>query len=230
MDVSSSNQSGSDDKSVSDTRRRLVRRVFWLSCFTIGYNVVEGIVSMAFGYAEESVALFGFGADSFIEVASAMLVLWRFRGEVGTSVALSIERERKATLGIGVLFLLLALGAMTGGALQLWHHSHPETTLPGLIISALSLSFMFFLWRAKLNVGRELGSSTVLKDAACSLACIQLSVVLFLGSLLFLIFPALWWADSAAAILLAAFIAKEGWETVKAARSENFAGGGCGCD
>ena len=214
----------------TERRSQFVQKVFWLSWFTIGYNLIEGAVSMTFGYAEESVALFGFGADSFIEVASAVLVLWRFRGEVGKSGAMSIERERRATLGIGVLFLFLALGATAGGGLQLWHHAHPETTLPGLVISALSLSFMFFLWRAKLNVGRELGSSTVLKDAACSLACIQLSVVLFIGSLLFLMLPALWWMDSAAAIVLAVFIAKEGWETVRAARSEDFEGGGCGCD
>jgi divalent metal cation (Fe/Co/Zn/Cd) transporter len=200
-----------------------------LSWFTICYNVVEGVVSMAFGYAENSVALFGFGADSFIEVASAFLVLWRFRGETGEGGPLSLERERKTTLGIGLLFLLLAVGALAGGAIQLWQHSHPETTMPGLIVSALSLSFMFFLWKAKRNVGQALGSTTVMKDAACSLACIQLSAVLFAGSLVFMIAPSFWWADSAAAIILSGFIAKEGWETVEAARSEDFAGGGCGC-
>jgi divalent metal cation (Fe/Co/Zn/Cd) transporter len=128
-----------------------------------------------------------------------------------------------------MLFLLLAIGALAGGAIQLRQHSHPETTLPGLIVSALSLSFMFFLWKAKRNVGQALGSSTVMKDAACSLACIQLSVVLLAGSLLFMLVPSLWWADSVAAIVLSGLIAKEGWETIEAARSEDFAGGGCGC-
>ena len=210
--------------------RPLIRRAVALSWLTIFYNVIEGVVSMAFGYAENSVALFGFGADSFIEVASAFLVLWRFRGEAGEGGLLSLDRERKATLGIGVLFLMLAVGAFAGGATQIWQHSHPITTIPGLIVSALSLSFMFFLWKAKRKVGLTLGSSTVLKDAACSLACIQLSVVLFIGSFLFLVAPSLWWADSAAAIVLSGFIAKEGWETVAMARSEDFAGGACGCN
>lgn len=219
-----------EDLKQSIEYRSLIRRAVILSWFTICYNIVEGIVSMAFGYAENSVALFGFGADSFIEVASAFLVLWRFRGETGEGGLLALGRERKTTLGIGMLFLLLAVGAFSGGAIQLWQHAHPETTLPGLVVSALSLSFMFFLWKAKRNVGQALGSSTVMKDAACSLACIQLSAVLFVGSLLFLIAPGLWWADSAAAIILSGFIAKEGWETVEAAGSEDFVGGGCGCD
>lgn len=209
--------------------RPLIRRAVMLSWLTICYNVVEGIVSMVFGYAENSVALFGFGADSFIEVVSAFLVLWRLKGETGEGGPLALDRERNATLGIGVLFLLLATGALAGGAIQLWQHSHPETTVPGVLISALSLSFMFFLWSAKRRVGQALGSSTVMKDAACSLACIQLSAVLFAGSILFMLVPSLWWADSVAAIVLSGFIAKEGWETVQAARSEDFAGGGCGC-
>lgn len=206
----------------------LIRRVIALSWFTICYNVIEGVVSMGFGFSEHSVALFGFGADSFIEVASATLVLWRFRGESGLGNLLETNRERSATLGIGILFLLLALGAVMGGAFQLFERSHPKTTLPGLVISALSLSFMFFLWHAKRSVGQSLNSSTVINDAACSFACIQLSVVLFLGSLLFMMMPDLWWADSVAAIILAGFIAKEGLKTVRAARAPEFLGG-CDC-
>lgn len=87
---------------------------------------------------------------------------------------------------------------------------------------------MFFLWRSKRSVGLALDSSTVLKDSDCSKACIQLSVVLFAGSLVFLLAPELWWADAVAALGLSIFVAKEGWETIKAARSEDFEGR-CGC-
>jgi divalent metal cation (Fe/Co/Zn/Cd) transporter len=96
------------------------------------------------------------------------------------------------------------------------------------VISALSLSFMVFLWRAKLRAAKALDSATVEADAACSRACIQLSAVLFAGSLAFLLAPALWWVDAAAALALALLIAREGWGMVKAARSEHFTGG-CGC-
>lgn len=214
---------------IGEARDRLITRVLWLSWFTIAYNLIEGVVSVGFGVAEESVSLAGFGLDSFIEVASALIVIWRFKGESGLGASLELERERRATLGIGILFLALALVTGLASGLQLWRQEHPATTIPGVVISALSLSFMFYLWNAKKKAGKALASPTVLKDAACSLACIKLSVTLFLGSLLFAIFPSFWWADATAGGVLALLIAKEGWETIQAARSEDFSGGGCGC-
>ena len=198
------------------------RRALWLSGLTIVYNLVEGLVSMRFGWTDDSVALFGFGADSFIEVASALLVLWKLMDHG------NLARERKATTAIGWLFLWLGAGVAGGALLQLAARSHPPTTLPGLIIAALSLSFMVFLWQAKLRAARALDSATVAADAACSRACIQLSAVLFLGSLLYLVVPALWWADATAALILALLIAREGYGMVRAARSECFTGG-CSC-
>jgi len=207
---------------------RYIHRAILLSFFTIAYNLIEGVVSIGFGISDESISLAGFGGDSLIEVGSAILVLWRFRGETEKSSHLSIDRERRATFGIGVLFLLLATITILASGYQLSVKSHPVTTLPGLIIAALSLSFMFYLWSAKKRVARELDSSTVMKDANCSLACIKLSMVLLTGSLLFLFFPALWWADSAAGIVLAILIGTEGYETIVEARKPDFAGG-CGC-
>lgn len=196
-----------------------------LAALTIAYNLAEGLVSMGFGWSDDSIALFGFGADSFIEVFSAVLVIWRLRSGDGSE---AVERERKATRGIGTLFLALAAFIAGGSLLQLAGRRHPGTTLPGLIVAALSLGFMAFLWRRKLAAAKTLDSQAMASDAACSLACIKLSGILFAGSLLFLASPALWWADSAAALALALFIAKEGWEMRKAAAREDF-DGGCGC-
>ncbi|HJW09621.1 MAG TPA: cation transporter [Holophagaceae bacterium] len=199
-----------------------------LAVFTVAYNLVEGLVSMGFGWAGDSVALFGFGADSFIEVGSALLILWRLRVEAEGCAASLLQRERRAAKGIGLLLLALAAGAAGGALLQLAGHRHPETTLPGLLVALLSLSFMYFLWREKRKAARALDSRALEADAACSFACMQLSGVLFTGSLVYLLLPRLWWADAAAALLLSAFIAKEGWETVRAASKEDFSGG-CGC-
>lgn len=206
-------------------REAWVRYAKTLAVFTILYNLAEGLVSMGFGLTDDSVALFGFGADSFIEVFSALLVLWRLRGGDGHE---ALARERKATKGIGALFLALAVGIAGGSLLQLAGRRHPETTLPGLIVAALSLGFMVFLWRMKRAAAKALDSRALEGDAACSLACIQLSAILFTGSLIFLLWPALWWADAAAALALSALIAKEGWEMRKAAAREDF-DGGCGC-
>ncbi|MBI4376149.1 MAG: cation transporter [Elusimicrobia bacterium] len=184
------------------------RRVERLAVFTVSYNLIEGLASVIFGVRAESVALAGFGADSFIEVGSALVVLWRLRGR-------HEDREARAIKAIGYLFLLLAALTSLGSGLQLWRHSPPDTTLPGCIISLASLSFMFWLWRAKLDAGRALKSPTVLGDAACSLACIKLSVVLLVGSMVYMVAPALWWADSAAALILCALIAREGFEMLR---------------
>lgn len=211
------------------TREQWLERARFLAYFTVGYNLVEGLVSMSFGWADESLALFGFGADSFIEVGSALVVLWRLKGEgAGGCASKGLERERRSALAIGILFLLLALGTVLGAGLQLASLRTPHTTVPGLVVSTLSLGFMFSLWRAKLHAARALDSRTLEGDAACSLACIQLSSVLFIGSLLFLAAPALWWVDGAAAMVLAGFIGKEGVQGIRVALRKDFTGG-CGC-
>lgn len=198
-----------------------------LAWVTIAYNLLEGLVSMGFGVAESSIALFGFGADSFIEVGSAVLVLWRLRADLRCADAL-VQTERRATRGIGILFLLLAIGTAIGAVVQLITHRHPGTTLPGVVISVASLLFMAWLWRAKLRVAKALDSRTLEGDAACSLACIQLSGVLFVGSVVFVLWPTLWWVDALAALVLSGFIAKEGIQGIRAASRPDFSGG-CGC-
>ena len=215
-------------KAARTTEQPLIQKAILLSWFTIGYNLIEGIVAISFGVSDGSVALAGFGADSLIEVGSAILVLWRFRGESGMSGSLSLERERRATLGIGGLFILLAALSLGASGFQLFNRSHPETTLPGILISALSLSFMFFLWSSKRKVGQALKSSAVLSDAQCSLACIKLSFVLFAGSVMYWVAPSLWWADSLAAVGISLLIGAEGVETIRNARKEDFSGGCCG--
>lgn len=205
-----------------------VRRAILLSWLTIAYNLVEAGVSMGFGWADESVALFGFGVDALIEVASAVAVLWRFRGESGAAAMPDLARERRATLIIGALFVLLALGTVAGAAARLVAGTPPQTTVPGVVVALVSLSFMFFLWAGKRRTAAALDSATVASDAACSLACIQLSGVLLVGSALFALAPQLWWVDAAAAIALAVLIGRDGVGGIRAARRPAFSGG-CGC-
>lgn len=212
----------------TNTYQRQVRWATTLSWFTISYNIVEGVISIFLGISEGSMALAGFGGDSLIEVASASLVLWRFRGDFDVGSKLAIEKEKRATFGIGILFILLAVITVLAASANLFSKVPPDTTLPGLIVSVVSLSFMFYLWTSKKKVAIALNSATMAKDASCSLACIKLSFILFAGSLVYMMMPSLWWVDSAAALLLSIFIGQEGWETVMATRKKNFMGG-CGC-
>lgn len=207
---------------------RWVTRVLWLAGFTIAYNVLEGVVAIGFGVEEGSVALAGFGVDSLVEVASAAMVLWRFRGEHELGPEPSRQRERRATMVIGALLSVLAAGVIAGASYQLATGAHPSTTVPGVVVASVSLAFMGWLWRAKKHAGEVLDSATVAKDAGCSRACFQLSAVLLAGGLVYWLVPALWWADAVAALVLGFFIGREGLETVRAARREDFTGG-CGC-
>lgn len=201
------------------------RRAIALAWFTVAFNLLEGGVSVGFGLAEDSVALWGFGLDSLVEVASAAVVLWRLRGALE---ARAQQRERQATLAIGGLFLVLAAGVLAGSAGQLLGRHRPDSSLPGILVALVSLAVMAWLWRAKLAAAVALDSATLRGDAACSLACIQLSCVLLGGSLVSGLFPALWWADGLAAAVLALLIAREGAAMVRAARRPDFQGG-CGC-
>lgn len=202
-------------------------RARWLAVATMAYNALEGVVSMGFGVSEGSMALLGFGLDSWVEVGSAGVVYWKLTRAPGCATT-ARERERVATRWIGRLFLALAVATAAGALLQILSGAHPESTLPGVVISLLSLSFMVFLWRAKLAAATALDSRALEMDAACSRACLQLSGVLLAGSAIYALVPALWWADAAAALALSALIGREGWEAVQSANQKEFSGG-CGC-
>ena len=202
------------------------RRAWVLAWITVAYNLVEAALSMRFGAGDDAVGLFGFGVDSLVEVASGMVVMGRLRHGFHAKAQ---EAERRATLIIAGLFMALALGIGVGALIQLVRGHHPSTTLPGLLISGASILTMGSLYAAKKRVAQALDSASLRSDAACTRACLNLSLVLFLGSGLFLLSPKLAWAEAVAALGLALLIGREGLETWRAARSPDFSGG-CGCD
>ncbi|RGB32179.1 Co/Zn/Cd cation transporter-like protein, partial [Rhizophagus diaphanus] len=221
-------------KKDSISRSRLLKYAVYVCIFTILWNVAEGVVSIFFGSENDSVSLVFFGVDSFIEVTSACLVLWRFLTESKPDeeratqiLEENLSKEKKCTMGIGLLFILLSLATISDATVSLIQKRQPETAIAGLIISSISLSFMFFLWLSKKYLAKMLNSSTMASEAQCSLACIKITFILFLGSLLYMIWKGGWWLDSAAAIILGVLFAKEGVDIILWARSKNFNGGCC---
>ncbi|CAG8482501.1 11761_t:CDS:1 [Acaulospora morrowiae] len=217
---------------LSDTpsRRQLVNLAILISVITILSNIVEGVLSMFLGSQSNSVSLVIFGIGSFVEMTSSSLVLWRFLSEFRKDPAefnkeVFVGKERKATIGIGFLFLTLAAGTFLHAIISLSQKSHPENTIAGLVISIVSIVFMLFVYGVKRYLAVELDSSTMASEAQCSLACIKITGVLFCSSLFYMIWQRAWWIDSAAALLFSIFFAKEGYEMVKWATSNNFNGG-----
>jgi divalent metal cation (Fe/Co/Zn/Cd) transporter len=161
------------------------RRALGLGVFTILYNVIEGIVSMFLGYQDETLTLFGFGVDSFIEVLSGigivtMIIRIRNNSESNTS-----KFEIQALRITGIAFYLLSVSLLIGIIAGILEHHRPETTFWGIVVSVISIMVMLWLMNAKKKVGKKLNSEPILADAACTKICVYMSVVLLISSLLY---------------------------------------------
>ena len=163
-------------------RERLFARARLLALLTIGYNCVEGGVSMLLGAADETLALFGFGVDSFIEVISAVGVWHMLRRIRRHGDELRDRFEQRALRITGAAFFLLAAGLVATALLSLASGHRPDTTFWGIIVALLSIACMWLLIHHKTRVGTALNSPAILADTACSKACVYLSVVLLLAS------------------------------------------------
>ncbi|RIB24834.1 Co/Zn/Cd cation transporter-like protein, partial [Gigaspora rosea] len=211
---------------------KLIKVAIFLSIITILWNLIEGAVSVFFGVEKESVSLVFFGINSFVEVTSSCVVLWRFLKKESDfkkedSVDHLIAIERKATIVIGILFVILAIGTFADAIVTLVKNGKPDTALAGLIITSVSIFFMLFLCLTKFLIAKLLNSSTMMSDAKCSLSCMQITLVVFFGSLIYSFWNGGWWIDSACALILGILFAKEGIEMILWAKSKNFDGGCC---
>ena len=167
------------------SEQKLYRNAYWLSLFTIFYNIIEGIVSMVLGITDETLSLFGFGADSFIEVMSGIgiaIMIWRIKHYPNSSKSTFEITALKIT---GTAFYLLSAGLLAGIVLNLITHHKPETTLWGIIISLVSIAVMAWLMTAKKSIGKKLHSEPIIADANCTKVCVYMSLVLLVSSLVY---------------------------------------------
>jgi divalent metal cation (Fe/Co/Zn/Cd) transporter len=184
----------------------------WLAIFTVLYNIAEGLISIFFGINDEALTLFGFGADSFIEVMSGIGILAmviRIRQNPNTS---RTRFEVTALRITGTAFYLLAVGLGATAIYNLFSAHKPQTTLPGLIISVVSIAMMWALVMGKRKVGRALNSVPILADANCTLICIYMSLVLLVSSLIVEL-TGFGFIDSLGALGLIYFSIEEGRES-----------------
>lgn len=187
-------------------RADLVRRGRWLEYFTIVWNLLEGIVSVGAGLLAGSIALVGFGFDSFIESASGGALLWRLHLDRPERRE---QAEKFALRLVGVSFLLLAAYMTIDAAKSLINREPPTATYLGIGIAALSLVVMPLLARAKRRVAKEIHSHALEADARQTDICTYLSGIL-LGGLLLNAILGWWWADPVAALVMIPIIVKEG--------------------
>src|SRR5436309_11126848 len=193
-------------------RSAVVRHGRRLEYFTIAWNALEGLVAVVAGAIAGSISLVGFGIDSFIEVTSGSVLLWRM--SVDAEVQRRELNERRALRIVGVCFLLLAAYIAWESVLDLWSRGAPEHSIPGIVLACVSLVVMPLLSRAKRKVGHALNSAAMHADAKQTEFCTYLSAILLAGLLLNAFFG-LWWADPAAALIMVPIIAREGFDGLR---------------
>ncbi len=187
------------------TARRAVlsHRIRLLAAGTISYNLIEAVVALWAGGTADSSALIGFGLDSVIEVASALALSWQFSAK-------EPERREHLTLRmIAVSFFALAAFVSADALTSLLGAGQARHSTPGIVIAALSLVIMPVLSWLQRRAGRELGSRTAVADSKQTLLCTYLSAVLLVGLALNSTLG-WWWADAAAALVIAAIAIREG--------------------
>ena len=213
---------GCPERSMTSTAGAAAESRLWLnalllSVFTILYNLAEGVVSIAYGVSDESLSLFGFGVDSFIEVVSGLGILamvLRIRRSPGAERS---QFERKALRLTGASFYVLAVGLALTAVYNFVTGHKPETTVPGTIIAVVSIVVMSLLVLGKRRVGYALACSPILADANCTLVCIYMSLVLLIASSIYQL-TGIGWVDGLGALGLVYFSVSEGRESFEKAR------------
>lgn len=191
----------------ADERARLARRARLLAWGGNGWHFIEFLVAIGAGIAASSIALIGFGADSLIEALSGLVVVWLFSSHrLESPVA-----ERRAQQLIAASFFLLAAYVGVEACRSFLGSEQPSVSWLGIGLAAVTAPTMPLLARAKVRVGRRLGSAATTREAAQNMLCAYLSAALLIGLGANALFG-WWWADPLAGLAIAAVAVKEGVE------------------
>ena len=209
---------------VAQVKLNLYKRASLLALITIFYNLFEGLVSVFFGVADETLSLLGFGIDSFVEVLSGIGIWNMVRRIRNNSSADPSSFEKKALQITGTSFYILGVGLLVTSSINIYQGHRPVTTFWGIVIAVISIFTMWVLIYFKVKVGRQLNSDAILEDANCTKACLYLSLILLLASVGFEL-TGIGGIDSIGAVLIAIFSFREGREAFEKSRGES-----CHCD
>ncbi|APY09657.1 hypothetical protein BWZ20_09880 [Winogradskyella sp. J14-2] len=205
--------------------KALYKTAFGLAVFTIVYNIVEGLISTYLGFEDESLALFGFGSDSFIEVISGFGIAHMVLRIKNNPNSQRDDFERTALRITGAAFYILVFGLVITSIYNIWTGHKPLTTFWGVVISITSILIMWFLVLWKRRVGNQLNSTPILADANCTMVCVYMSIILLISSGIYELFG-ISYIDSIGTLGLSYFAFKEGYECFEKAKSDK----NCCCD
>jgi divalent metal cation (Fe/Co/Zn/Cd) transporter len=200
-----------------DQEDKLYKSAILLSIFTIIFNLFEGLVSVYFGYKDETLTLFGFGIDSFIEMISAVGIYIMVKRIMNNPKSNRNKFETTSLQITGMSFYLLSVGLLFSVLVNLYNGNKPRTAIAGVIIALISIAAMVSLIYGKQYVGKRLNSAPILADANCTRVCVYMSIVLLLSSLIYEI-TGLGYIDSIGTIGIIYLSVKEGKEAFEKAK------------
>lgn len=198
--------------------KKLFNIAYWLGIFTIVYNLIEGFIATILGYEDETLALFGFGLDSFIEMISGMGIVYMIMRIRKNPDSERSEFEKTALKITGYSFYALVAGLTITSIINIISAHKPTTTFWGVVISTISILVMIALLYGKIKVGKELNSAPILADASCTKICIYMSCILLVSSGIFEL-TGFVYADSIGTLGLAWFSLQEGRECFEKVRN-----------
>ena len=201
--------------------KKLYKVAFALAVLTIVYNIAEGLISTYLGFEDESLALFGFGSDSFIEVISGLGIAHMVIRIQNNPNSKRDDFERTALKITGIAFYILVFVLVVMSIHNIWTNHKPLTTFWGVVISIISILVMWLLVFWKRKVGNQLQSAPILADANCTLVCIYMSIILLVSSGIYELFG-IAYIDSLGTLALSYFAFKEGKECFEKAKSEKI--------
>jgi len=190
---------------------KLYKKGLHLEYFTVGYNIMEAIVSIVFGGIANSIALVGFGLDSIVESLSGAVLIWRLSQHKKISEEEEEKIEKKAMRFVAITFFILGFYVLFQSLKKLILREIPDPSLPGIIIASVSLIVMPVLFFQKYKVGKRINSQALVADSKETLACSFLSLALLLGLGANFLWG-FWQADSIVGIIIVLFLFREGLE------------------
>ena len=202
------------------SKERHLEFAIFLAIITVFYNVFEGLVAVYFGWEDETLVLFGFGLDSFVEVISGVGI-WHMVLRIKRNEDEHRDNFEKTALKItGTVFYLLTVGLLVTSIYNLIIDSRPETTLWGVVIATLSIFVMWWLIYNKKKIGIELHSDAIIADANCTRVCMQLSFVLLIASLGYEVFE-IRSIDAVGSLIISGLSYREGKEAFEKAANRS---------
>ena len=199
---------------IEGRRRKLVREAFFLEYITLAWMVIEAAVAIGAGIAARSITLLAFGVDSLIELASAVVLIWRLTVELRHGQSFAESAERAASRIGGALLFALSAYVVAAAGWGLWTREGQAFSWPGLIVGFAAMPIMWVLSRRKLQIASALSSHALRADAAESITCGWLSFTVVSGLIVQLLLGA-WWIDSVTSLVIVWLLVKEGREAWK---------------